>query len=88
MRVQEGLCVLVALCLTCQDLVSCYFYFVLLPLGPELCYVLCYILVICALLCWCICLSCVLRVCELFGETIRNVFGCGCYFVAECYGRV
>ena len=20
-------------------------------------------------------------VCELFGETIRNVFGCGCYFV-------
>ena len=23
----------------------------------------------------------VLRVCELFGETIRNVFGCSCYFV-------
>ena len=22
--------------LVCQDLVSCYFYFVLLPLGPEL----------------------------------------------------
>ena len=22
-----------------------------------------------------------LRVCELFGETIRNVFGCVCYFV-------
>ena len=21
-------------------------------------------------------------VCELFSETIRNVFGCGCYFVA------
>ena len=21
-------------------------------------------------------------VCELFGETIRNVFGCSCYFVA------
>ena len=29
-----------------------------------------------------------LRVCELFGETIRNMFGCGCYFVAECYGSV
>ena len=25
-----------------------------------------------------------LRVCELFGETIRNVFGCSCYFVVEC----
>ena len=23
-------------CLVCQDLVSCYFYFVLFPLGPEL----------------------------------------------------
>ena len=27
-------------------------------------------------------------VCELFGETIRNVFGCSCYFVVECYGCV
>ena len=27
-------------------------------------------------------------VCELFDETICNVFGCGCYFVAECYGCV
>ena len=27
-------------------------------------------------------------VCKLLGETIRNVFGCGCYFVAECYGCV
>ena len=31
---------------------------------------------------WCVFDS----VCELFGETIRNVFGCGCYFVVECYG--
>ena len=23
-------------CLVCHDFVSCYFYFVLLPLGPEL----------------------------------------------------
>ena len=22
-----------------------------------------------------------LRVCELFGETIRNMFGCSCYFL-------
>ena len=32
---------------------------------------------------------CVLdSVCELFGETIRNVCGCSCYFVVECYGCV
>ena len=23
--------------------------------------------------------------CELFGETIRNILRCGCYFVVECY---
>ena len=23
-------------------------------------------------------------ICELFYETIRNMFGCGCYFVVEC----
>ena len=22
-------------------------------------------------------------ICELFGDTIRNIFGCGCYFVVE-----
>ena len=33
-------------------------------------------------------LFCVLRVCELFGETIHNVFGCSCYFVVEYYGCV
>ena len=27
-------------------------------------------------------------VCELFGETIRNVFGRSCYFVVKCYGSV
>ena len=29
--------------------------------------------------------------CELLfsvGETIRNIFGCGCYFLVECYGVV
>ena len=26
--------------------------------------------------------------CELFGEAICKVFGCGCYFVDECYGSV
>ena len=27
-------------------------------------------------------------VCELFGETIRNMFWCIGYFVVECYGLV
>ena len=40
-----------------------------------------------------ICLFCIVccvfnSVCELFGETICNVFGCSCYFVVECYGCV
>ena len=35
-RIIKGLCVLGAMCLVCQDLVSCYFYFLLLPHGPEL----------------------------------------------------
>ena len=36
-----------------------------------------------------LCVACLSdSVCELFGETIRNIFGCGCYFVVECYGSV
>ena len=31
---------------------------------------------------------CVDGVWELFGETICNMFGCGCYFVVKCYGSV
>ena len=34
------------------------------------------------------CLTVFDSVCELFGKTIRNMFGCGCYFVVECYGNV
>ena len=41
------------------------------------------------LFCYCIYLSCVFdSVCEIVGETIRNIFGSGCYFVVECYGCV
>ena len=40
------------------------------------------------ILCVALLMSCVLRVCALFGETIRNMFGCGSYFVVECYGSV
>ena len=32
-----------------------------------------------------LCVACFDNVCELFDETIRNVFGCSCYFVVECY---
>ena len=36
----------------------------------------------------CLCLCWVLGgVCELLGETIHNIFGCGFYFV-ECYGTI
>ena len=36
-----------------------------------------------------ICVCCVYgSVCELFDEIIRNMFGCGCYFVVEYYGVV
>ena len=34
-----------------------------------------------------LCVAC-LTVCELFGETIHNMFGCVCYFVVECGGVV
>ena len=37
-----------------------------------------------------VCLVCYVfdSVYELFGETIRNMFWCGCYFVVDCYGCV
>ena len=60
-------------CLICQDLVSCCFYFVLLLLGPE-CYVISLYFVLCSvgvsvcLVCWVFD-----SVCELLGETIRNL---------------
>ena len=31
-----------------------------------------------------LCVACL----TVFGETIRNMFGCVCYFVVECYGVV
>ena len=27
-------------------------------------------------------------ICVLGGKTIHNMFGCGCYFVVECYGSL
>ena len=34
------------------------------------------------------CMFCVSLSMDLFAETIHNVFGCGCYFIVECYGVV
>ena len=48
---------------------------------------LCVALLMCLFVLCFVC--CVLdSVCELFGEPIRNVCGCSCYFVVECYGCV
>ena len=37
-----------------------------------------------------VCLVCCVSdsICELIGETIRNIFGCVGQFVVECYGNV
>ena len=35
-----------------------------------------------------LCVACLTVFVNCFGETIRNVFGCGYCFVAECYGCV
>ena len=65
---------------------SCYFCFVLLSIE---CDVISLYFMCCAIN-GSVCLMCFLfnRVCDLFGEIIRNMFGCGCYFVGECYGSV
>ena len=35
-----------------------------------------------------LCVACLTVSVNCLGETIRNMFGCGCYFVVECYGSV
>ena len=35
-----------------------------------------------------LCVACLTVFVNCLGETIRNVFGCSCYFVVECYGCV
>ena len=53
--------------------------------------VMLYPCMLCVALSMCLFVLCVCvfdSVCELFGETIRNVFGCSCYFVVECNGSV
>ena len=78
--------------LICQDPVNCYFFtlfYSLLDLRSSECDVV-FLYVVCCSVNVSVCfVYCVFdSVCELFGETIRNVFGCSCYFVVECYGSV
>ena len=73
------------LCGCYLDLVSCYLCFVL--------FVVCNVISLYVFCCFVnepVCFMCCMSnsVCELFGETIRNVCGCSCYFVVECYGCV
>ena len=46
---------------------------------------LCVALVMCLFV---LCVACLTVFCELFAETIRNIFGCVCYFVVEGDGVV
>ena len=39
-------------------------------------------------LCWSVNESLCIVCLTVFGEAIRNMFGCGCSFVVECYGGV
>ena len=49
---------------------------------------LCVALLMCLFVLCVACFTVPDSVCELFDETIRNVCGCSCYFVVECYGCV
>ena len=65
------------------------FFYSLLDLRSSECNVVSLYVVCCSLNVSVCFVCCVLdSVCELFGETIRNVCGCSCYFVVECYGCV
>ena len=64
-------------------------FYSLLDLRSSECDVVSLYVVCCSVNVSVCCVCCVFdSVSELFGETIRNVFGCSCYFVVECYGCV
>ena len=50
--------------------------------------VMLYPCMLCVALLICLFVLCVACLTVWFGETIRNVLGCSCYFVVECYGCV
>ena len=47
--------------------------------------VMVYPCILCVALLMCLFVLLFDSVCELFGLTIRNMFGCGRYFIVECY---
>ena len=65
------------------------FYCFLLDLSCGVCDVISLYFMCCSVNGY-VCLVCCVfdSVFELFGETIRKMFGCGCYFVVECNGSV
>ena len=66
-----------------------FFLFPLLDLSCGECDVISLYLMCCSVNGFVFLMCCVFdSVCELFYETIRNMFGCGCYLVVECYGSV
>ena len=58
--------------LSCGECIVIYLYVLCFSVSGSVCCVCCLIA----------------SVCELFGETIRNMFGCGWHFVVQCYGVV
>ena len=46
------------MCLVCQDHASCYFYFILLPLGPEMCHYVIYFCVALLIDLFVLCVAC------------------------------
>ena len=61
-----------AFCMSCDECDVLSLYFMWCSVNVSVCFVCCVYD----------------SVCELFSETIRNMFGCGCYFVVEYYASV
>ena len=68
---------------------ACELFYCLLDLRSGECNVVSLYVLCCPVNGYVCFLCCVFDgVCELVGETIRNMFGCVCYFVVECDGVV
>ena len=83
MQVQE--CPIFSLSVTCEWLFALVYF--PLDLSCGVCNVLSLYVLCCSVNgSVCLCGACLDSVCELFDNTIRNMFVCGCYFVVEYYG--
>ena len=79
-------CLILSLSVPCELLFFAWFY-CLLDLRSGECNVVS-LYVLCFHVNGYVCFVCCVfdSVCELLGETIRNMFGCVCYFAVECDG--